>query len=363
MDIVATGMVCSVGLTAASACAAMRAKVARFDDLPYADNQGKPIVGAMVPGLDPRLTRRQRLVEMLAMALEDCLATGGVKNTEQIPLLVGLAEPGRPGGGEPWSGTIIKDIEARLDIRFDPERSTAIPKGHTAGFEAINVARELLKDNAVPACLVCGVDSYINASSLLWLERHDRLKTEENSDGVIPGEGAACVLVFHPSAKPRNGYTNRIAGLGFGREEASVLTEEPILGLGLADAGRAALSEAGLTMQEIDLRSSDLGGESYGFREQILLLCRLLKEPREFTPLWHHAESIGETGAASGIGQLVVIDQAFRKHYAPGKHVLCATSADSGDRAAVVLEHRHSSRADESDQADNSRERASTRRT
>ena len=32
----AAGMVCSVGLTAAAACAAMRAKVAGFKDLPYA---------------------------------------------------------------------------------------------------------------------------------------------------------------------------------------------------------------------------------------------------------------------------------------------------------------------------------------
>src|SRR5262249_17819854 len=118
MDIVATGMVCSVGLTAAAACAAMRAKIANFVELPYSDNQGRPIVGAVVPGLDRALKRRERLVELLAMAVSDCLESGGVKHTAGIPLLIGMAEPGRPGGGADWADTIVPEVEARLKIRF-----------------------------------------------------------------------------------------------------------------------------------------------------------------------------------------------------------------------------------------------------
>jgi 3-oxoacyl-[acyl-carrier-protein] synthase-1 len=358
MDIVATGMVCAVGLTAASACAAIRAKVAGFDDLPYVDNDGERIVGAAVPGLDQGLKRRERLVELLAMALEDCLESGQVTLSRRIPLLLGLAEPGRPGGGAAWSDSIIPAVEARLATQFDPSRSVTVPMGHTAGVDALRRAREMLADPAVPACLVCGVDSYNNAPSLLWLERHSRLKTPANSDGVIPGEAAACALMVRSEAEPSGGCVAHVVGLGFGREEASIMTEEPLLGLGLAAAGRAALAEAGLTMEEIDFRFSDVGGESYGFREQTLLLCRLLKQHRDWTPLWHNSESIGDTGAASGIGQLVVVQQAFRKGYAPGEHVLCATSADSGDRAVAVLERRQSNRADGSAKLAGARDRA-----
>lgn len=362
MDIVATGMVCSVGLTADTACAAMRAKVAGFDELPYVDNDGEPIVGAAVPGLAPDLKRQERLVELLVMAMEDCLASGQVGATTRIPLLVGLAESDRPGGGGPFAGTFIASVEARLESRFDAKRSAAVPRGHVAGFECLRRARELLKDPTVPACLVCGVDSYINAASLHWLDRHSRLKTLPNSDGVIPGEAAACVLVVRPEPEPRGGCVARVAGLGFGREEAAVMTEEPLLGLGLAAAGRAALAEAGLTMHEIDLRLSDVGGESYGFREQVLLLCRLQKEPRESLPLWHHAESIGETGAASSVVQLVDVRRAFHKGYAPGGRVLCLTSSDSGSRAVAVLESRLSSEAHASKQTAGIREWAGVRR-
>lgn len=341
MDIVATGMVCSVGLTAASACAAIRAKVVGFEELPYADNGGEPIVGAAVPALDPGLKRRERLVELLALALEDCLESGLVKPAGRIPLLVGLAEPGRPGGGAVWADSIIHDVEARLATRFDSARSMTIPNGHTSGFEALRRARELLADPSVPACLVCCVDSYVNASSLLWLERHARLKTPENSDGVIPGEAAACALVVRPEAEPRGGCVARVVGLGFGREEASVMTEEPLLGLGLAAAGRAALAEAGLTMHEIDFRLSDASGESYGFREQSLMLARLLKTRRECLPLWQCVEAIGDTGAVAGICELVLGNQAFRKRYAPGGWAICLTGGVQGDRAAAVIQRRH----------------------
>jgi 3-oxoacyl-[acyl-carrier-protein] synthase-1 len=357
MDIVAAGMVCSVGLTAATACAAMRAKVAGFDELPYVDNEGEPIVGAAVPDLDPGLKRGERLVELLALALEDCLASTKVGATARVPLLVGLAEFDRPGGAGGFAKSLIPKVEVRLDTKFDRNRSETFPRGHVSGFDALRKARELLQDRAVPACLVCGVDSYINASSLQWLDRHNRLKTPANSDGVIPGEAAACVLVVRPEPEPREGCVARVAGLGFGREEASVMTEEPLLGLGLAAAGRAALGQAGLTMKEIDLRLSDVGGESYGFREQTLMLCRLVKEHQEFTPLWHIAESIGETGAASGIGQLVVVQQAFRKRYAPGGRVLCATSADNGDRAVALLDRQLSGKAVASVQTADARDR------
>jgi 3-oxoacyl-[acyl-carrier-protein] synthase I len=340
MDIVAAGMVCSVGLTAETACAAMRAKVAGFDDLPYVDNDGEPIVGAAIPGVDFELKRHDRLVTLLAMAMEDCLASARIGATGRIPVLVGLADPERPGGEGALAQTLIAEVEARLDSRFDPKRSATFPRGHVSGFEALRKARELLQDRSVPACLVCGVDSYVNALSLHWLDSHSRLKTPANSDGVIPGEAAACVLVIRPEPEPRGGCVARVNGLGFGREEASIMTEEPLLGLGLAAAGRAALGEAGLTMNQIDLRCSDVGGESYGFREQTLLVCRLVKEAREHTPLWHSAEIIGETGAASGIAQLVLVHEAFRKGYAPGPRVLCTTSSDEGNRAVAVLESR-----------------------
>lgn len=67
-----TGMVSSVGLSSAAACAAMRAGIAMFEELSYRDNRGQSVVGAAVPGLDAELKRDERLLELLTHALADC---------------------------------------------------------------------------------------------------------------------------------------------------------------------------------------------------------------------------------------------------------------------------------------------------
>jgi 3-oxoacyl-[acyl-carrier-protein] synthase-1 len=337
MYMTGTGMVCSVGLSAASACAAMRAGISGFAELPYKDNQGEPIIGALVPEVPLDLRRNQRLIELLSRAITDCLKNEPAEPFDRIPLLVALAEPERPGSGARMAPTIIGQVEKNLNTPFHPTLSRTFPKGHISGFEALGYASRLFKTGAVSACLVCGVDSYLNASSLLWLDQHRRLKTAVNSDGVIPGEAAAAILIYREARRNSDSMT-KLAGLGFATETAHVLAEEPLLGLGLAEAARTALNQAGFQMHEMDLRVSDVTGESYGFKEQALALGRLMRQRREELPIWHCADSIGDTGAAAGICELVVTKYAFTKKYAPGKQVLCYTSSVFGDRAAAVMQ-------------------------
>lgn len=337
MAISATGMVCSVGLSAAAACAAIRAGIVRFGELPYWDRENMPIVGARVPHLAADLQFGPRLVQMLAMALQDCLSTLPRWPMERVPLLVGLAEPDRPGGGIKLSESVLSQVQEKLGIRFHPRLSRAIHKGHTAGFEALRAAGEILQETDVPGCLVCGVDSYLNASSLYWLDQNWRLKRENNTDGVIPGEAAAVVSVQRQVFSPANAKAE-IVGLGFGYETAQVLSEQPLLGLGLAAAARDALAQARWGFHELDIRLSDVTGENYGFRELSLTKARLAQVVRsESQPLWHPAESIGDTGAAAGVVQLAMATAAWSRNYAPGPRAACFTSSVMGERAVVAL--------------------------
>jgi len=337
MYVTATGMVCSVGLNAAAACAAMRAGIANFTELPYHDNQGEPIIGAMVPGLSSDLKQDECLIEMLLMAITDCLKDKQSEPMDKIPLLIGLAEQGRTGGSAGFATSIIGQVQKKMGIRFHPTLSRVITKGHTSGFEALWLVREIWKTGGISSCLVCGVDSYINADSLLWLEQHWRLKTLNNSDGVIPGEAAAAVLL-QPEPAFNKAVKVKIVGLGFGYERAGVFSEDPLLGIGLKDAAQVALTEAGTEIHEIAFRLSDVTGESYGFKEQSLMLSKLLKIRRECQPLWHYAASIGDIGAAAGICELVITKQAVTKQYAPGSRALCCTSSVFGERAVAVIQ-------------------------
>lgn len=334
MYVSAPGLVCPVGLDAQSACAAMRAGIARFEELPYRDNTGEPVIGAVVPGLDPDLPRAHRLLELLALALQETLDRVQSLPFESIPLIVCLAEPNRPGGGGQLARKFVGAIERKLGVSFHPDYSGVVVKGHTAGFRALRVARRLMREGDIQACLICAVDSYINASSLNWLDTHWRLKTEENSDGVIPGEGAAAMLVT-PAATEK---AVKVCGLGFGHEKAAILTEEPMLGLGMTEAVTVALTESRHQMHEFDFRMSDVAGESYGFREQALVLARVMRARRDEFPIWHCSDSIGDIGAAAGICQMVILADAFANSYAPGPRAICSTSSVPGHRAVCVVE-------------------------
>ncbi|MBC7856504.1 MAG: 3-oxoacyl-ACP synthase [Pirellulaceae bacterium] len=332
-----SGMICPVGLNAAAACAAMRAGIAGFAELPFHDRSDEPIVGAAVPGVPPGLTGDARLLFLLEKALSDCLSSAGFDQTDSIPLLVGLSEAGRPGGGDDLAGDLIRRVQKQLGRNFHPSLSRCFSRGHTAGFESLRVSREMLQDRRIPACVVAGVDSYLNDAALVWLDGHNRLKSPDNTDGVIPGEAAAAVIARRDASAPSSVH---VIGLGFGKETAHVLSDEPLLGLGLTAAVRAALAEANLGFHDMAWRVSDVTGEQYGFKEIPLVEGRLVRTVRKDPqPLWHCADSIGDIGAAAGVAQLVMIHHAYLKGYAPGDKAICLTSSVPGDRAAVVVGH------------------------
>ncbi|WP_218511478.1 hypothetical protein [Variovorax sp. dw_308] len=335
MFITATAMVCPVGLNAVSACAAKRAGISAFANLPFSDDAGEPVVGASVPGLALSLPRAERLVRMLAKGMADLLRGQTNLNWSLVPLLVCLAEPQTPGGGSDLASRIVDKIETVLGIRFHSENSRVFVAGHVGGMQALLQARHLIERGQAPACVVCGVDSLINATTLLWLDQTYRLKTPGNRDGVVPGEAAAALLI---GAAPAPDTVMKVTGLGFGQEDAPVLSDGPLLGKGLTAAVRAALAEARVGLHEIDLRLSDVTGELYGFKELPLMEGRLMRTVRKKAqPVWHWAEAIGDTGAAAGIAQLVLADQAFRKGYLDGERALCLTSSVMGGRAATIV--------------------------
>lgn len=335
MFITGTAMVCPVGLSAASACAARRAGISGFHHLAYRDNAGEPIVGAAVPGLDWALSATARLLKLVTRCLMDIVEGQPNIDWERVPLMVCLAEPQRPWAGADLAMSIRAHVQEMPGVRFHPQGVRLFASGHSAGFQALHAARALIGSGQAEACVVCGVDSFINAATLLWLDRDFRLKTPANRDGVIPGEAAAVVLL---EATAGGDTTVEVTGLGFGLEEAPILSQEPLLGRGLALAARAALAQARIGFHDIDLRLSDVTGELYGFKELPLVEGRLMRVVRkEAQLLWHWAEAIGDTGAAAGVAQLVLADEAFRKGYAPGKHALCLTSSVAGERAVAVL--------------------------
>jgi len=130
-----------------------------------------------------------------------------------------------------------------------------------------------------------------------------------------------------------------IRGLGFAHEPAPITSEEPFRGEGLTEAVRTALQDAGLTLEDLAWRLTDITGEHYKFKEANFAAGRLSSGKWEDVfDLWHPIEYLGEIGAAMVPALLAWGLHAGQKGYAPGIRALCHVGSDGADRAAWVTE-------------------------
>jgi len=337
------GLACPVGLTAPSACAAIRARINRFQESRYLDSEGEPIVCSELTRLPANLPPHERVQLLLGMAVTEAAQGFDGATLARIPLLVGTREPERPGDLSELLPEFLARMQAQHGLSLGATHSRAFPQGKTGGLRALAEARVLLlREPRLPGCLVAGVDSLINAPTLWWLNSQNRLKRSGQSDGVIPGEAAGCVLVTRQPLGPS--LPVMVEGLGFAQEVATLDADEPLRATGLTRAARVALAEASLDMADIDFRISDASGEGYYFKEVALALARTLRVNKEAIPLWLPAESLGEIGAASAVVSLITATVAMRRGYAPGPRAIGYAAGHQTDRAAFVL-HAHSMQA------------------
>jgi 3-oxoacyl-[acyl-carrier-protein] synthase-1 len=332
--IVSMGLATSVGLTAPSSCAAIRAKLTNPCETRFIDSGGEWIRGHRVP-LEQPWSGRTRLRKMATRAIRECLAPIPEASWPGIPLLLCVAERERPGRTDDVEDELLAEVCAELGVRFG-EQSQVIPRGRVSGSIALLRARRLLMEKRAEFVLIAATDSLLSWPTVSAYESADRVLTSVNSNGFLPGEAAAAILLGHPSG----GSQLVCIGLGFGQEPAPIDSEEPLRADGLVQAIGNALDEAGCQMHEIDLRIADMSGEHYYFKEASLAMSRLLRERKEEFPIWHHAECIGECGAASGLVSYIVACVACQKGYAPGPRILCQAAGDNAERAAAIFEYR-----------------------
>lgn len=326
-------MVTAVGLNAPASCAAIRCGLNNFTETRFMDSAGEWIVGSQVPLAQP-WRGRPKLVQLVVPAIRECLEQ--IKDTplEQVSLFLCVAERERPGKLDGLDDSLLEEVQTALGVCFH-RSSAVIAKGRVGGVEAIKQARIVIYDQNLPVCIIAGVDSYLVSGTLGEFEKRDRILTGKNSNGFIPGEAAAAVLIGPEGYK--TGQDLLISGLGFGEEKATINSEEPLRADGLVQAIKQALGEAKLSLGEINHRITSVNGEQYWFKEAAIALTRILRERKEEFDIWHAADCIGEVGAAIVPCSLSVALSAAQKEYAPGDRVLCHFSNDDTLRTAMIL--------------------------
>ncbi|WP_437484893.1 hypothetical protein WME75_46115 [Sorangium sp. So ce1014] len=345
--VISAGVVCSVGLSAPAASAAIRASLSRFKETHFVDDAEHPVFGAPVPsdrlGLPGGaggllLGGEDKLVRMFLLAATECLRGADTVDLARTPLLMLGPENTRPGVSEDALQRRLVACEEALGRTLHTE-SRISATGRPGLVDALARAHELLASRAVRSVLVASTDSLLDAEEVNDALAGERLRTSDNSDGFIPGEGAACVLVTRTGPGEEKGRSPllTVAGLGTAEEPDRWIDGRPNVGRGLAQAMRQALRHADVAADGVDYRLSDCSGESFFFDEAAYAWGRVLRAP---SPPGHVqilvASSIGEIGAAAGPLMLALALDAARKRWAPGPVSLVHLSGSGSARAALV---------------------------
>lgn len=330
LQIVSSGLVTSVGLSTGATTAAIRAGVSNAQVTRFMDWGGEWIAAHVVPieASNPRA----KLIQMAVTAITECLVSVARESSADTALVLCLPESSRPSAGDRLEESAIAELAAVGGTSFSAD-SSMIAAGRVGGLIGLHRARTLLYEGNAEAVLVAGVNSYINWPALSHFENRDRLLTSKNSDGFLPGEAAAAVML----TRPRPGTALRCEGLGFADESATIDADLPLRADGLVEAIRAAARDADCRPQDFELRITALSGEQYYFKEAALAGSRLIRDPMSGAELWHPADCVGEVGAAAGPLAVALAAAACAKGYAAATRILCHISNDSAERSAAFF--------------------------
>lgn len=329
MKIRSQGMVTSVGLNSDSSCAAIRCALTGFSETKFMF-AGEWILAARTP-LPKRWTGTRKLLEMACMAIQECMNSVDIDDFSNVALILCVSELDRPGRHAGLGQEFFDGIQRALGVTFHPE-SVIIARGKVGGANAIEYARSLM-ESGLHQCIVAGVDSLLTAQTLASLDDRRLLLTVDNSDGLIPGEAAAAVLFEKDDGD--TGFS--VLGIGFGHEQATLESGEPLRAEGLVHAFKQALREATLNFADIDYRLSDANGIQYGFKEGTLALARCMRPVKQVFDVWNVADCVGEIAAATVPLHIGYAHKAFSSGFAPGKTAICHLSNFGFERAALIL--------------------------
>ncbi len=278
----------------------------------------------------PETVNRERLLVATVLPAENCARGAVVKGAS---LEAGLR-------------AIDPDL-ARADFRF-----IASPEG-AAGALA-DIARELVEQRW-DAALFGGVDSLVDAVTCTELALAGRVMTAGGSAGLVPGEGAAYLLLQAEKADQAGSGRQvlaRITGLGDAAEPHPTEADRKPM-TGLISAIRQALTGAALTAERLGGVVLPFGAETAGELEWYQVTRKLwprrasggeegtedLIESDQGTPeeLRLHI-ALGEVGAAALPLALALACGRFEFDHPPLESILVCEAGEAPIRGAVVLQ-------------------------
>ncbi len=330
------GLVTPLGLTSAQTAAEIRVGSSRCQASAFQDQRLRDITLSLLPEdvLPPlaasvdqrgRSAVEVRLIRLAALAWREAAAgQATVPAAWAWPEGTGLRPPAWPA------------VESGLQLQAE-HRGSIVPgswRGRAGGLQALANVATAIQAGELSAASVGGVDSWADPVRLARLDAAGRLKSPQVSDGFIPGEAAACLLLAERSWAQAHGLPVRgtLTAWATGSEPGYLGADAANRGDGLSET--LAQLPAGPSLAEVVATDT---GERCWAREWGISALRHQTRLAPDHGLHHLAEAVGDTGAAAGLLAVGLAAIGIARGYRRAPALIIASN-DGPERAAVIIQ-------------------------
>ncbi|NTX03415.1 beta-ketoacyl synthase N-terminal-like domain-containing protein [Myxococcus sp. CA040A] len=234
---------------------------------------------------------------------------------------------------------MMRELPRRLSSPRSIQRVEAFTQGHAAGLMALEMAHASICRGQVEWCVAGGVESWLEAETLEWLDAREQLKSSLHRWGFIPGEGAAFCLLASGRALRRAKLTAQVDVL-------SATSVKDVHGSGLDSVCVGeALTQALRTILQVlppevrvDQVACDLNGQRHRTDEYGFTVARLGARFRDATDVWTPADCWGDVGAASGLLLVNLVAASGQRRWAKGPRAVVWARSEGAERSAALLQ-------------------------
>ena len=305
----ATSVLCAAGRDSQQLWASVRTGISRIGSSHVMDRHFEPIrmglvpedaLGAeLLPEIDslPMPARARRMLRLGAASLKAVVPQAGAP-----PLRLFLGLPQLSVAEAPWLKGFALHLGKMAGIQIDAPNSRVVPAGRAAALNALELALDALERDPSHLIVVGAVDTYLDLKLLGGLDADGRILGTRVMDGFIPGEGAAFVVLAHPStgASTGPGVAIRVEAAASVSDPGNRSGTEPARGEGLAQAIAVLRSRLPNGGTQVASTFAGLNGESFDAK---LWGVARIRHSDFFAPtmyMTHPADCFGDAGAAAG---------------------------------------------------------------
>lgn len=308
------------------------------------DPEGNPVSACGLPLLDPFLVGPARLFALTDFALGDLPSDfrGQIASLRlKFYPLLGREFEGRLPNGHRRGDLVGFELKSRGEAKFHGSLPTEVnTRDVTALAEVLPLISDELRRGVADVAIVVAAHSDLTPERLAQLYETQRLYSDDNDDGILPGE-AAVVLAFSTPQTTRRANLKQLAqvvAVTRGHDPARPDNDASAFeAIGLTLAMRRVVQAAQLAPHQIGWLYSDLSFEQYRVHEYqaILARCQEILGP----PQVHEfpSQRLGFLGCATVPLHLALAANAWEYGYAPADRCLSISGHDDGTRCSVLL--------------------------